>query len=101
MTTIVIVKLPFPMPNEPLIKAQIDLIEKAKRNSFVDYMYPKMMIKLKQGFGRLNRSVKCQVAVIILDSRMRTKRYGKAVLKSLPKCKYSEKLEDIVRILPV
>ncbi|MFD2614625.1 ATP-dependent DNA helicase [Paenibacillus gansuensis] len=101
LTTLVIVKLPFPQPNEPLIQAQIQLIEKAKRNSFVDYMFPKMMIKLKQGFGRLNRSMNCQGAVIILDSRMRTKRYGKTVLKSLPKCKYSEKLEDIVRILPV
>lgn len=101
LTTLVIVKLPFPQPNEPLIQAQIQLIEKAKRNSFVDYMFPKMMIKLKQGFGRLNRSMKCQGAVIILDSRIRTKRYGKTVLKSLPKCKYSEKLEDIVNILPV
>ncbi|QHW35566.1 ATP-dependent DNA helicase (plasmid) [Paenibacillus rhizovicinus] len=101
LTTLVIVKLPFPQPNEPLIQAQIALIEKANRNSFVDYMFPKMMIKLKQGFGRLNRSVKCQGAVIILDSRMRSKRYGKTVLKSLPKCKYSERLEDIVQILPV
>ncbi len=101
LTTLVIVKLPFPMPNEPLIKAQIALIEKAKRNSFVDYMFPKMMIKLKQGFGRLNRSVNCQGAVIILDNRIRTKRYGKTILKILPKCKYSEKLEDIVHILPV
>lgn len=101
LTTLVIAKLPFPQPNDPLIQAQLELIEKAKRNSFVDYMFPKMMIKMKQGFGRLNRSMKCQGAVIILDSRMRTKRYGKTVLKSLPKCKYSEKLDDIVRILPV
>ncbi|WP_054943676.1 ATP-dependent DNA helicase [Paenibacillus ihuae] len=101
LTTLVIAKLPFPQPNDPLIQAQLELIEKAKRNSFVDYMFPKMMIKMKQGFGRLNRSMKCQGAVIILDNRMRTKRYGKTVLKSLPKCKYSEKLEDIVRILPI
>lgn len=101
LTTLVIPNLPFPQPNEPLTQAQIQLIEKAKRNSFVDYMFPKMMIKLKQGFGRLNRSVKCQGAVIFLDSRIRTKRYGKTVLRSLPKCQYSEKLEDIVKILPI
>ena len=101
LTTLVIAKLPFPQQNEPLIQAQLELIEKANRNSFVDYMFPKMMIKLKQGFGRLNRSVKCQGAIIILDSRMRTKRYGKTVIKSLPKCKYTEKLEDIVHILPI
>ncbi|MFC5402371.1 ATP-dependent DNA helicase [Cohnella soli] len=101
LTTLVIVKFPFPQPNEPLIQAQIALLEKANRNSFQFFMFPKMMIKLKQGFGRLNRSVKCQGAVIILDPRMRTKRYGKAVLRSLPKCRYSEKLEDIIHILPV
>jgi ATP-dependent DNA helicase DinG len=101
LTTLVIAKLPFPQQNEPLIQAQLELIEKANRNSFVDYMFPKMMIKLKQGFGRLNRSTKCQGAIIILDSRIRTKRYGKTVIKSLPKCKYSEKIEDIVHILPI
>lgn len=101
LTTVVIVKLPFPHPDEPLIKAQIELLEKAKRSSFFDYMLPKMIIKLKQGFGRLNRSVHCQGAVIILDNRLRTKQYGSLIKKSLPKCQYSEKLEDIVHILPV
>ncbi|CAM4041599.1 ATP-dependent DNA helicase [Paenibacillus alkaliterrae] len=101
LTTLVIPKLPFPMPNEPLIQAQLELIEKAKRSSFFDFMFPKMMIKLKQGFGRLNRSIHCQGAVIILDNRIRTKRYGKMVIKSLPKCKYSGTLEDMIHILPV
>ncbi|OME70110.1 hypothetical protein BK120_33690 [Paenibacillus sp. FSL A5-0031] len=101
LTTLVIPKLPFPMPNEPLIQAQLELIEQAKRSSFFDFMFPKMMIKLKQGFGRLNRSIHCQGVVIILDNRMRTKRYGKMVIKSLPKCKYSGTLQDMVHILPV
>ncbi|MGO4695420.1 ATP-dependent DNA helicase [Paenibacillus sp. 2TAB26] len=101
LTTLVIPKLPFPMPNEPLIQAQLELIENAKRSSFFDFMFPKMMIKLKQGFGRLNRSIHCQGAVIILDNRMRTKRYGKMVIKSLPKCKYSGSLQDMIHILPV
>lgn len=100
LTTLVIPRLPFPQPNEPLIQAQLELIEKAKRSSFFDFMFPKMMIKMKQGFGRLNRSIHCQGAVIILDNRMRTKRYGKMVIKSLPKCKYSGNLEDIIHILP-
>jgi ATP-dependent DNA helicase DinG len=100
LTTVVIAKLPFPQPNEPLIQAQIAVIEKAQRNSFFDYMFPKMMVKLKQGFGRLNRSSQCQGAVIILDNRILTKRYGKMIINNLPKCQYSRKLEDIVKILP-
>lgn len=101
LTTLVIPKLPFPTPNEPLTQAQTQLIEKANRSSFFDFMFPKMMIKLKQGFGRLNRSIHCQGAVIILDNRIRKKRYGKMIIKSLPKCKYSGSIEDLVHILPV
>lgn len=100
LTTLVIAKLPFPMPNEPLIQAQLAVIEEAKRSSFFDYLFPKMMVKLKQGFGRLNRSMNCQGAVIILDNRILTKRYGKMIISNLPKCQYSKKLEDIVKILP-
>lgn len=100
LTTVVIAKLPFPMPNEPLIQAQLAVIEKAKRSSFFDYMFPKMMVKLQQGFGRLNRSMQCQGAVIILDNRMFTKRYGKMIIKTLPKCMYSRNVSDLVHILP-
>ncbi|MDH6674988.1 ATP-dependent DNA helicase DinG [Paenibacillus sp. LBL] len=100
LTTVVIAKLPFPQPNEPLIQAQLAVIEQANRSSFFDYMFPKMMVKLKQGFGRLNRSMQCQGAVIILDNRILTKRYGKMIINNLPKCRYSRKLEDIVNILP-
>ncbi|MFC7561630.1 ATP-dependent DNA helicase [Paenibacillus farraposensis] len=70
LTTVVIPNLPFPMPNEPLIQAQVKLIEDAGRSSFFDYMFPKMMTKLKQGFGRLNRSMACQGVVVILDNRL-------------------------------
>ncbi|MCM3130578.1 ATP-dependent DNA helicase (plasmid) [Paenibacillus urinalis] len=101
LTTVVIPRLPFPHPDDPLIKAQIELLEKANRSSFFDYMFPKMIFKLKQGFGRLNRSVHCQGAVIILDNRMRTKRYKGLIIKSLPKCQYSSTVSDLVHILPV
>lgn len=101
LTTVVIPRLPFPHPDEPLIKAQVELLERAKRSSFFDYMFPKMIFKLKQGFGRLNRSIHCQGAVIILDNRLRTKRYKGLIIRSLPKCKYSSKVSDLVHILPV
>lgn len=100
LTAVVIVKLPYPQPDDPLIQAQLAIIEKADRSSFFDYMFPKMIVKLKQGFGRLNRSMQCQGAVIILDSRIYTKRYGGRIIRNLPKCKYSRKIETIIDILP-
>lgn len=100
LTAVVIVKLPFPQPDDPLIQAQMSVIHKANRSSFFDFMFPKMVVKLKQGFGRLNRSMQCQGAVIILDSRIYTKKYGGRIIRNLPKCKYSRKLESIVDILP-
>ncbi|MEJ3720125.1 helicase C-terminal domain-containing protein [Paenibacillus polymyxa] len=100
LTTVVIPNLPFPMPNDPLIQAQIKLIEEAGRSSFFDYMFPKMMTTLKQGFGRLNRSMTCQGAVIILDNRIVKKRYGSRIRNSLPSCPFSQKVEDLVHILP-
>ncbi|WP_420540390.1 ATP-dependent DNA helicase (plasmid) [Paenibacillus polymyxa] len=100
LTTVVIPNLPFPMPNDPLIQAQIKLIEEAGRSSFFDYMFPKMMTTLKQGFGRLNRSMTCQGAVIILDNRIVKKRYGNRIRNSLPSCPFSQRIEDLVHILP-
>ncbi|GKS12873.1 putative ATP-dependent helicase [Paenibacillus chitinolyticus] len=100
LTTVVIAKLPFPQPNEPLIQAQLAVIEGAKRSGFFDYLFPKMVVKLKQGFGRLNRSMHCQGAVVILDNRILTKRYGKMIIKNLPKCQYSTKVEDLIKIIP-
>ncbi|QQZ64525.1 ATP-dependent DNA helicase (plasmid) [Paenibacillus sonchi] len=100
LTTVVIVKLPYPQPDEPLTQAQMAILQKANRSSFFDFMFPKMIVKLKQGFGRLNRSMQCQGAVIILDSRIYSKRYGGRIIRNLPKCKYSRKLEAIVDILP-
>lgn len=100
LTVVVIAKLPFPQPDEPITQAQIKLIESANRSSFFDFVLPKMMIKLKQGFGRLNRSMQCQGAVIILDNRVLTKRYGKMIVKGLPSCKFSRNLQDLMNILP-
>ncbi|AJE54204.1 ATP-dependent DNA helicase [Paenibacillus polymyxa] len=100
LTTVVIPNLPFPMPNEPLIQAQLKLIEDAGRSSFFDYMFPKMMTKLKQGFGRLNRSMACQGVVVILDNRLVKKRYGSMIRHSLPSCPFSRQIDNMINILP-
>lgn len=81
---VIIDKLPFASPGDPLVKARMDLLEARGGNSFMDYSVPSAALTLKQGFGRLIRSRQDIGIVAILDSRIATKRYGKYFLKSLP-----------------
>ena len=81
---VIIDKLPFASPGDPLVKARMDLLEARGGNSFMDYSVPSAALTLKQGFGRLIRSRQDIGIVAILDSRIAKKRYGKYFLKSLP-----------------
>lgn len=77
-------KLPFPSPGNPLEGARMSAVERGGGSSFYDYMLPKMIFDLKQGFGRLMRAPDDHGAVIILDKRLRAAIYREEVLRSLP-----------------
>ena len=85
LRVLVLAKLPFKVPTEPLTAARLERIEAGGLNGFAHYLVPNAALKLKQGFGRLIRSRSDLGAVVLLDRRVVTKRYGAMILEGLPK----------------
>jgi ATP-dependent DNA helicase DinG len=83
---VIIVKLPFQVPNEPIIQARMEAIKAKGGNPFLDYSIPNAIVKFKQGFGRLIRKKKDRGCIICLDPRLITKPYGSLFINSLPNC---------------
>lgn len=84
LSCVIIDRLPFAVPNDPIVMARTKAIEAGGGNGFFDYQIPKAVIALNQGFGRLIRSIHDQGILSILDPRIRHPRYGKVFLESLP-----------------
>jgi ATP-dependent DNA helicase DinG len=83
---VVIAKLPFKVPTEPLIQARSEALIESGKEPFSDLLLPLAAIKLKQGFGRLIRNKKDRGCILCLDNRLVTKNYGKYLIKTLPDC---------------
>jgi ATP-dependent DNA helicase DinG len=86
LSLLVIDKLPFAAPGEPLVEARCERVEEDGGDSFRDYLLPAAVLQLRQGFGRLIRSHADCGVVAILDPRVRTRAYGRAFLEALPAC---------------
>ncbi|HWA58180.1 MAG TPA: helicase C-terminal domain-containing protein, partial [Gemmatimonadales bacterium] len=85
LRVLVLTKLPFKVPSEPLTAARLERLAEQGEDGFMQYLLPHAALKLKQGFGRLIRSRTDVGAVVLLDKRVVTKRYGPLVLSGLPR----------------
>jgi hypothetical protein len=96
LSCVIIDKLPFASPGEPIIEARIEDLRQRNENPFMIYQVPSAVITLKQGLGRLIRSKQDRGILSILDSRLLTKQYGRVFLESLPRFPIVRDVENIV-----
>lgn len=97
LSCVIIDKLPFAAPNDPVMEARLEAIRQRGGNPFAEYQIPQAVIALKQGVGRLIRDQHDRGVLMICDVRLRTRSYGKIFLDSLPRMPRTQKLEIVER----
>jgi ATP-dependent DNA helicase DinG len=100
LSCVIIDKLPFASPSEPIVEARIEDLRNRHENPFMSYQVPSAIITLKQGLGRLIRSKQDRGLLCILDSRLLTKQYGRVFLESLPRFPIIRDMKEPIDITP-
>ena len=99
LSCVIIDKLPFAVPSDPIVAARVRALQDDGRNAFAEYQIPEAVLALKQGFGRLIRSKTDRGILAILDSRIQRMQYGKIFFESLPKYKTTQDLAELARFM--
>jgi len=99
LSAVIIDKLPFQVPSDPLVSARMARVEREGGSAFSDYQLPHAILRLKQGLGRLIRSKSDRGVLAILDNRLSTKGYGKLFMASLPDYTVTNSVDDLVEFM--